>query len=148
MAGPLVVPDASVLLKWVLRSDDEGDRERALDLKSAWLSGACDLAVPTLWTFEVGNVLGLKEPAAAEALLAALMDLELPETTPRVYAGGILRLMHRHHVTFYDAAYHALAVHQDGIMLTADSAYVRKARSTGHLQLLSDWRPPAAARPE
>ena len=62
MPGTIVVPDASVLLKWVLRSDDEEDRNRALDLKAAWLAGACEIVVPTLWAFEVGNVLGMKQP--------------------------------------------------------------------------------------
>jgi len=142
MSGPLVVPDASVLLKWVLRSDEEDDRERALDLKTAWLNGACDLVVPTLWVFEVGNVLGQKEAATAGALLEALLDLELPEIGVRRYVPDILRLTRTHRVTFYDAAYHALAIREGGTMLTADAAYLRKTRSAGHLELLAEWRPP------
>jgi hypothetical protein len=34
MPLPLVVPDASVMLKWVLPSDDEPDTDRALNLLS------------------------------------------------------------------------------------------------------------------
>jgi hypothetical protein len=39
VAKPIVVPDASVLLKWVLESDNEEDRDAALALKASWLSG-------------------------------------------------------------------------------------------------------------
>jgi predicted nucleic acid-binding protein len=138
---PLLVPDASVLLKWALPGDDEPDRDRALQLKEAWLEGSCDLMVPTLWVFEVGNVLGLKRPADAGALLEAMIALELPEAPPGPYASGIFGLMRANRVTFYDAAYHALAVHRRGTMLTADRAYVRKAGRAGHVQLIDAWRP-------
>ena len=99
MPGTLVVPDASVLLKWVLRSDDEEDRNRALDLKAAWLSGSCEIVVPTLWAFEVGNVLGMRHAATADALLQAMLDLEMPQEPPRAYTAGIFRLMREYHVT-------------------------------------------------
>jgi predicted nucleic acid-binding protein len=148
MSDSLVVPDASVLLKWVLRSDDEGDRDRALDLKAAWLAGSCQIVVPTLWAFEVGNVLGLKQARTADALLRALMDLQMPEVAPASYTTQIFRLMLDHNVTCYDAAYHALAVLRGGTMLTADRRYVRKAARAGHLRLLEDWSPPSVTTPD
>jgi predicted nucleic acid-binding protein len=141
----LVVPDASVLLKWVLRSDDEDDRDRAVALKAAWLAGACQIVVPTLWAFEVGNVLGLKHPTTADKLLGAMINLRMPEETPASYTTEIFRLMRDRSVTCYDAAYHALAIVRGGTMLTADRRYVRKAERAGHLRLLDDWQPPSAA---
>jgi predicted nucleic acid-binding protein len=130
----VIVPDASVLLKWAMRSDAEQDRDAADALKSAWLADDCELVVPTLWVFEVGNVLGLKQPDIAEELLASMLDLGLREEVPGAYLSGITALVRDYHVTFYDAAYHALAIHLDGTMLTAD------------LQLLAEWpgRTPAA----
>jgi predicted nucleic acid-binding protein len=50
--------------------------------------------------------------------------------------------MREYKVTFYDAAYHALAIRHRGTMLTADRAYVKKAERAGHLKLLNDWRAP------
>ena len=147
MPDTLLVPDASVLLKWVLRSDDEDDRDRALALKAAWLAGACQILVPTLWAFEVGNVLGLKHAARADQLLGAMIDLRMPEESPAAYTTEIFRLMRDHHVTCYDAAYHALALVRGGTMLTADRRYARKAERAGHLRLLDDWQPPSAADP-
>ena len=139
MAGPLVVPDASVILKWVLPAPGEEGRDPSLALKTAWLNGTIELVVPTLWAFEAGNVLGLKQPAQAESLLTALFDLLMPETPPTEYAPAILRLMRRHGVTFYDAAYHALAIARAGTMLTADQRYVRKTGAAGHVALIDTW---------
>lgn len=147
MPGIVVVPDASVLLKWALRSDDEPDSARALALKTAWLNEECQLVVPSLWVFEVGNVLGLKHAATAGSLLQAMIDLGIPEETPHGYVAAIVSLMRERRVTFYDAAYHALAVHHGGTLVTADRAYVRKAAAAGHVSLLSEWRPPHAPRP-
>jgi len=143
--APVIVPDASVLLKWILRSRDEPDRDRALELKTAWLDDACELVVPSLWVFEVGNILGLKQPATATSLLQAMLDLGLREESPHGYAAAIVDLMHRHRVTFYDAAYHALAIRHRGMMITADRAYVKRAGREGHVALLNDWRPPTSA---
>lgn len=139
----VIVPDASVLLKWVLRTDDAPDRDRALALKTAWVDDAIDLVVPSLWVFEVGNVLGLKHPALAVSLLQAMLDLGIREEAPHGYSAAIVGLMRDHRVTFYDAAYHALAIRHRGTMLTTDRAYVKKAGRAGHVALLNDWRPPA-----
>jgi predicted nucleic acid-binding protein len=141
MAGPVIVPDASVLLKWVLASPDEEDRSPALALKAAWLEEAVDLVVPTLWVFEVGNVLGLKQRTGAAAMLQALIDLDLPEQPVSSYLHEIFKVMRAHDVTFYDAAYHALAISRDGTMLTADLRYCRKCARSGHLAPIGDWRP-------
>ena len=35
MATPIVVPDASVLLKWILPSDNEPDADQAVRLRDA-----------------------------------------------------------------------------------------------------------------
>ena len=142
MSVPLVVPDASVLLKWVLDSDDEEDRRYATELRESWLSGGCQLLVPSLWIYEVGNILGLKRPGSAKELLAAIIDLELEERRPETYLEDIYRLMKQHKVTFYDAAYHGLAISLGGTFLTADSAYVRKASRAGHVSGLGLWRTP------
>jgi predicted nucleic acid-binding protein len=143
MADPLLVPDASVLLKWVLRSDNEDHGDRALALKTAWLAGACRIVVPTLWAFEVANVLGARQPANADQLLDAMIGLRMPEEPPAAYATTIFTLMRDHHVTAYDAAYHGLALVRGGTMLTADRRYVKRAGAAGRIQLLDEWTPPA-----
>ena len=64
-AGKIIVPDASVLLKWGLDTLEEDDLEQAALLQEEWLDGRVDLLLPRIWAFEVGNVLALKKPALA-----------------------------------------------------------------------------------
>lgn len=81
-ALPIVVPDSSVLLKWVLESEDEEDRDRALDLRESWLSGRCLIVVPSLWFFEVANILGMKQPGLAAELMQILSGYRFEEESP------------------------------------------------------------------
>ena len=138
----IVVPDASVILKWVLEKGEGHEVSKALELQNAFIADDLDLQVPTLWQYEVGNVLGLKQPELAGELMKALLDYELPEVslTPD-YCQAVLRLMHEiKGVTFYDSCYHALALQSRGVYVTADKEYVKKAHRKGHISLLSDWQ--------
>ena len=57
MPVPLVVPDASVLLKWVLPCDTEPDADKALLLRAAIQDEAVDALLPALWLYEAGNTI-------------------------------------------------------------------------------------------
>jgi hypothetical protein len=41
--------------------------------------------------------------------------------------------MKKHSVTFYDAIYHAIALTQKGLPVTADEAYYRKVKRIAHI---------------
>ncbi len=138
----IIVPDASVILKWVLEKGEGEEVLRALELQNAFIGGDLELQVPTLWQYEVGNVLGLKQPDLASALMKALLEFELPEAplTPN-YCQAVLRLMREiKGATFYDSCYHVLAIQKEGIFVTADREYVKKARQHGHISLLAEWQ--------
>jgi predicted nucleic acid-binding protein len=137
----LIVPDASVILKWAFRSPDEQDADQALHLLHAWLNEHCDFLLPRLWLFEAGNVIGLKNPKLAADLLDVLTGYRFPEaeTSPEL-CRETLRIMAKCHVTFYDAVYHATAILNNGNLVTADDAYCRKAHGLGHIVRLVDWR--------
>ncbi len=140
----IVVPDASVILKWVLEEGEGKDLPKALELQAAFIAEAIDLQVPTLWRYEVGNVLGLKQPELAGELMRALLEYEFEEVQlTRDYCLAVLKLMHEiKGVTFYDSCYHALALQTKGVYVTADTDYAKKAGRKGHLSLLSEWRIP------
>ena len=139
-AGDIIVPDASVLLKWGLDTVEEGDREQAALLQKEWLDGRIDLLLPGIWAFEVGNVLALKKPAQAEELMEIFLGYRLPEaeTTPEL-CRATFRLMRACRVTFYDAVYHAVALLRKGVLVTADETYFRRAGNKGRVVLLRDW---------
>ena len=111
MPAPLVVPDASVLLKWVLASEDEPDADKTLLLRGAIFADVVRVIVPPQWLYEVGNTIARRLPAHATACLSAMIKFGLPEAAPSAsWLASALELTRTHRVTFYDAAYHALAI--------------------------------------
>lgn len=143
MAVPLVVPDASVLLKWVLPSDDEPDTDKALRLRAAILDDAVHAILPPLWIYEVGNTVARRFPAHAQAWLSALLRFGIEEMPPsQAWLAKSLELTSRHEVSFYDAAYHALALVHNGVFVTADAKYIIRAAESGSIVTLSEWEPP------
>jgi len=147
MAMPLVVPDASVLLKWTLRSDDEPDADKALLLRDAILDEVVRALLPALWLYEVGNTIARRFPTHASGWLSALMKFGLEEAPPsQPWLAKTLELTSRYEVSFYDAAYHALALIHNGLFVTADTRYVNRVREPGSVIALSEWQPPRAAR--
>ncbi|WP_447972346.1 type II toxin-antitoxin system VapC family toxin [Nitrospira sp. Kam-Ns4a] len=140
----IIVPDASVLLKWVMGTEHEADHHHAMSLRDALLAGAIEIRVPTLWRYEIGNVLGLKQPRLAAEMMEALLAHEfeeVPLTTD--YALEVLEHMRDvAGVTFYDSAYHVLALRMKGLYVTADTAYVKRAKRKGHVGLVNEWQGP------
>lgn len=123
----VIVPDASVILKWVLDADDEPGHAAAELLLARWRQSEVELRVPSLWRYEVGNVLALKRPLDAREALLALFDLGLPEVAlDGPLASRSVELAQAHGITFYDAAYLAVAVAHHALLITADSKLLRR----------------------
>lgn len=136
-----VVPDASVILKWVFKAPQEDHLEQALLLLDEWVEGRINLIVPALWCFEVGNVVGLKSGSLASETMALLLDYKFEEQAMSdEICCMIFSIMKECKVTFYDAAYHAVALTRSAIFITADEAYVRKVSHLGQVMLLKDWK--------
>jgi predicted nucleic acid-binding protein len=144
MPVPLVVPDASVLLKWVLPSADEPDIDQALLLRAAIVNDAVRAIVPALWLYEVSNTVARRFPAHACAWLTSLMKFGLTEAAPSAaWLAAALELTRTYEVPFYDAAYHALAITPKGVFITADVRYVNRMAGEGTVVALSEWQAPA-----
>ena len=111
MATLVVVPDASVILKWVLPSATEPDVRRTLALRHAIDTASDRALVPTLRIYGIYNLLARERPGEASQLLDALMRFGLADA-PRSPArlSCVLTLTKHFSVTFYDAAYHAHAI--------------------------------------
>jgi predicted nucleic acid-binding protein len=136
----VLVPDASIILKWLLPGPEEEDSDRALQIRDAFVLGKNSLHVPSLWYFEVGNTLARKFPEYAEPLLETVMDLSMEENSIRLETlKTTLALTQRFDVTFYDASYHAVAINRGGTFITADRKYFSKAKAAGSIVLLQDW---------
>ena len=82
MPVPVIVPDVSVLLKWVLPSEGEPDADRALSLRTAIAEESVRALLPSLWLYEVGNTIARRFPNSALPGMSALMKFELKEAPP------------------------------------------------------------------
>ena len=139
MIDLVVVPDASVLLKWSLDTAAEKDQEKALAIRQGWLAGRYRIILPSIWAYEVGNILGRKQAGLARELLEIYVGYGFEEERAADLYEGAFDIMSAIGVTFYDAAYHAVALKYRGTYISADDKYVRKARSIGHVIALQDW---------
>jgi predicted nucleic acid-binding protein len=135
------VVDASVILKWVLGNEREADQVHAMELLQAWGDGRCELAAPSLWIYEAGNILGRLLDRDAQEKMEMLLGLGIRNIEPLpVTARMIFSWMKQHAVTFYDAAYLAAAYDLDAILVTADQAFARKLGADKHICLLQDLK--------
>lgn len=140
MAPRVVVPDASVILKWALPSADEPDLGPALALRDAIAGGNVRAIVPQLWIYEVGNTLARRPPDRADRVLEVLLRFDLESAPPSpAWVERVLGLTRRYGVTFCDAAYHAHAIEMRGAFVTADERYVSRTREAGFVIRLAEW---------
>lgn len=148
MAAHVVVPDASVILKWVLPSDDEPDADKALILRDAILDDTVQVILPSLWLYEVGNTVARRFPTHAQTWLSALVRFGLEEALPTTaWLNKTVELVSRYEVSFYDASYHALAILHKGLFISADKRYVTRTVKSGSVVTLNEWRPPIPSAP-
>ena len=136
-----IVPDASIILKWVLPRENEPYSRQAHAISQAFYDNEIDLIVPFLWVYEVGNVLTVKYPEVARVLLAHLVNLNIPVAHPSPRQIELAaKLVARYAVTFYDASYHALAVTTGALFVTADEKFLRKLSDDEFCRHIRDWR--------
>lgn len=136
----VIVPDASVILKWIPSRPNEINREQALKLRQLAMQETIILKVPTLWIYEVGNIITLKMPKHAKELMEVLVAFNMEEVPWNIeWLHKCLHLVQHYKVSFYDAAYHSLALTQKGTFVTADMHYFKEAHAAGSIESLDSW---------
>ena len=136
MNGKYVV-DASVILKWVLGDEREPDHGKAMRLLHSRVQGNVTIAAPVLWQFEVDNVLGRAIPEEAPEKMGLIIDLNIQNIALTDRACRLcFSWMRTRGVTFYDAAYLAVAYDMKAMLVTADERFVKKIGKSDHLCLL------------
>ena len=116
--------DTSVIVKWFF--DEPGaETEAARHLVAACADGELELRVLDLTYYEAGNSFGrLGVPGAALAgLLERIQEVCGPGIAlDRDRRGAVADIAERSGLSFYDAAYVAVARHRNLALLTADKA--------------------------
>jgi predicted nucleic acid-binding protein len=133
-----VVVDASVALKWFLRSpEEEDDTVVALDLLAAIQSDRLAMVQPAHFVAEVSAVLAREGARFADAALHDLLEIESETVADEGVYRRAIALSRRlgHHV--FDTLYHSLALElPQAVLVTADERYHRVARREGRVVLL------------
>jgi predicted nucleic acid-binding protein len=127
----LFVIDASITACWAFRDEDHPHADLALArLRTD------EALVPSLWWFEVRNILVVNErrrrltEADTAFFLRELARLPvILDRTPE--DSEVLRLARTHRLSVYDAAYLELAQRSRGDLATLDAGLVRAARTEG-----------------
>lgn len=135
----LLVVDASVILKWFLK--EENWMEQAWRLRGHHVSKKINIIVPSHCFFELANILKRKIPNEAMLLISKLKFSEIMEQILSIRVISIaFQLMDEHKkISFYDAAYHALALAEGGTFVTADEDYYKIAKKSGNIMLLKNY---------
>ena len=141
-----IVADASVAVKWAIPDPDREEHvDKALALLGDVKAGKVVLFQPPHWIAEVTAVLTRLQPEIVEDVVDLLDAMELQiVASSAVYkrASRIARDLNKH---VFDSLYHAVAFEYDGILVTADGTYYRKARRLGRLVPLAAWKGAEAA---
>lgn len=136
------VVDASVILKWVLGNERESDHEQAMALLETWTEGGIELLSPILWQYEVGNFLGRSLQEEAMDKMNLLRDLNIRNVA---FTNGMwsqcFSWMRQKSITFYDAAYLAVAFEVQGTLITADEKFAGEMEETNRICLLKNLDP-------
>ena len=134
----MIVPDASVVLKWLIHDEDGG--VPAARLKDAHAAGQEIVAVPDLLFYEIGNVLTTKTLISAAAIAEAfslLWAFSLERFDPGLEEfQGSLALSRKYKITLYDAAYVELSRRLKCPFVTADKKLYEKVKSMKSVELL------------
>lgn len=134
-----MVLDASVILKWFF--ENEAGVEAAWRIYEDYERDKVQIAVCSHTFTEVMNILALKSPRDAMKAFSFLMTAEFLECTLglNTCSQGLRLMRELEKISFYDAIYHATALHHDGIFVTADEKYYEKARHVGGVVLLEEY---------
>jgi predicted nucleic acid-binding protein len=133
------IVDASVILKWVLEKEKEPDHDNATGLLHAWVSGTVGIAAPSLWAYEVANILGKAVPDEASQKMKLLLDLQINVIDcSEQMIRQCFTWMKKYKVTFYDAVYLAAAYAMDAVLLTGDEKFREKMKNDNRICLLRD----------
>jgi predicted nucleic acid-binding protein len=128
---PMVV-DASMAMAWCFEDESTPTTDQVLDRLA--VTGA---VVPTLWWFEVANVLVVAErrgritESAVIRFLELLGQLPIRDDEAPTDAHTLIATGRRHGLSAYDAAYLALAERLGAPLATLDARLIGAARNAG-----------------
>jgi predicted nucleic acid-binding protein len=128
------VVDTSVVVKW-FSTAGEADLNWALQLRQEIFEGNCQVFIPDLALYELGNALRFNPNFSAADVIAAMhslidMNLIIRPVESKILSMAIQSAF-QYEVTLYDAYFLALAVETDFRLITADYKFYQKVTEVG-----------------
>jgi predicted nucleic acid-binding protein len=138
-----VLLDSSVVIKWFRK--DEVLRDRAIQLRQAYLDGQLTIYVPDLLVYEIANVLRYKPDLDRAQVQQALESLYAMQIKIEDITAGVIRraieIAYSYDITVYDAAFVAMAEHLETDFITADEKLGQKLQNISYVRYLADLAP-------
>jgi predicted nucleic acid-binding protein len=135
-----LVVDASVAVKWFIRDpNEENDVVSAVDILAGIGENSIKVIQPPHWIAEVTAVLARLQPDLSDDAIDLLDAMELPtraESSVYKLASHLATELNHH---LFDTLYHALALQDNAILITADRRYFRKSVNHGSICMLADF---------
>ncbi len=137
--NPLYIIDASVLLKLFI--EETQNLKEAIAVQTDFLKNKIQLGMPSFCLYEILNTLCRQFPDKAMISLSQILMLNISEYRLNLENSyRALTIMQKFpKVSFYDASYHAIAIENGGMFITADENYYKKTRSLKHIKLLKNY---------
>ena len=128
------VLDTSVTMAWLFEDEASPNTESLLDRLSTE-----EALVPTLWSYEVGNVLLMAErrkriteaQGKRFANLLQSLPIRVSDPLPNPLWGNAVVVAREYGLSVYDGTYLDLAMQQGMPLATRDKALIKAARKAG-----------------
>lgn len=144
MSFSKIILDASVILKIVISEEDSFLVEPII---RKHIKKETSIIVPRFWQYEIANVLRFSAAKfsfkKAQEKIKILRLLEFLEIHPdeKTINKTLQMTFKKEKIAFYDTLYHALALEQNALLITADKKYYNQAKSFGNIYLLKNFKP-------
>ncbi len=134
-----LVLDASVSVKWFVRSKNEGNVPQAIEILKGIGENRISIIQPPHWMAETIAVLARLQPEKVNRAIDLLDAMEIPvkEAASEYKLASQLALDLDHHL--FDTLYHALALREEATLITADRRYFNKATEIGSINMLANF---------
>ncbi len=135
-----VVPDTSVVVKWLRQGEILADH--ALALRSAYVDGRIQISVPALLVYELANVLRYKDELTTLQVgdaVRSLFDMGMEWVPPTAATmRRAVEIARQFDVTVYDAVFAAVAENSAAVFVTADERLARRLATLPFVRYLGD----------
>jgi predicted nucleic acid-binding protein len=141
----IISVDANVIAKTII---NEFDSDEAIEFLRECVSKKVVLIAPELIQYEVIQAVAKNKYPISKALkifdseISNLIEMKRPHHYEWLQAEKICKTGHvkSGYPSIYDSLYHAMAIVEDGVFITADKRHYEKSKEYGHIALLENWR--------